>query len=72
MANKLITQCGQGGGLPACQVSSWSFQPFGHIHQRHRQDRQTDNSLIARTVFGRPFVHASAIAMQHTLRVGYI
>ena len=25
-----LTQCGQGWGLPACQVSSWSVQPFGH------------------------------------------
>ena len=25
-----LTQCGQGRGLPACQVSSWSIQPFGH------------------------------------------
>jgi len=25
-----LTQCGQGQGLPACQVSSWSIQPFGH------------------------------------------
>ena len=24
------TECGQGRGLPACQVSSWSVQPFGH------------------------------------------
>jgi len=25
-----VTQCGQGQGLPACQVSSWFIQPFGH------------------------------------------
>jgi len=24
------TQYGQGRGLPACQVSSWSVKPFGH------------------------------------------
>jgi len=39
-----LTQCGQGRGLPACQVSSWSFQPFGHsarTSQTDRQDRQT-------------------------------
>jgi len=40
-----LTQCGHGRGLPACQVSSWSVQPFGTIHQRHRQDRQ-DNGPI--------------------------
>ena len=37
-----LTQCGHGRVLPACQVSSRSIQPFGTIHQRHRQDRQTD------------------------------
>jgi len=25
-----LTVCGQGRGLPPCQVSSWSIQPFGH------------------------------------------
>ena len=25
-----LKQCGHGQGLPACQVSSWSIQPFGH------------------------------------------
>jgi len=25
-----LTQCSQGQGLPACQVSSWSIQPIGH------------------------------------------
>jgi len=25
-----LTECGQGWGLPACQVSSRSIQPFGH------------------------------------------
>jgi len=24
------THCGEGRGLPACQVSSWSVEPFGH------------------------------------------
>jgi len=37
-----LTQCGPGQGLPACQVSSWSVQLFGHntVHQRYRQDRE--------------------------------
>jgi len=30
-----LTQCGQGWGLPPCQVSSWSMQPFSH--NRHEQ-----------------------------------
>jgi len=25
-----LRQCVRGRGLPACQVSSWSIQPFGH------------------------------------------
>jgi len=45
-----LPQCGQGQGLPACQASSWSIQPFGHNaptlqklgQDRTGQDRQTD------------------------------
>jgi len=29
-----LTQCGQGRGLPAWQVSSWSVQPLGHSIER--------------------------------------
>jgi len=39
-----LTQCVRAWGLPASQVSSWSFQPFGHIAptlQTDRTDRQT-------------------------------
>jgi len=41
-----VTQCGPGGGLPTCQVSSWSVKPFGHNTptlqiDRTGQDRQT-------------------------------
>ena len=39
-----------GRGLPACQVSSWSVQPFGHntpTLQTDRQTGQTDNGPIA-------------------------
>jgi len=45
-----LTQCGQGRGLPACQVSSWSVQPFGTMHQRYRQTGQTRFDSIGRTV----------------------
>jgi len=40
-----LTQCGQGWGLAACQVSLWS-------DQRHRQDRQTGqwSDSIGRTI----------------------
>jgi len=49
-----LTQCGHGRG-PACQVSSWSIEPFGHItptlqtRETDRQDRQRSDS-IRRTV----------------------
>jgi len=53
-----LTQCGQGRGLPACQVSSSSIQPFGHSTPTSQtgQDRQTDRQTcqwsdsIGRTV----------------------
>ena len=45
-----------GRGLPACQVISWSIQPFGQVHQRQTQDRQTDNGLIAQ---GKPIYEGS-------------
>jgi len=49
-----LTQCGQGRGLHACQVSSWSVQPFGHSARTSQtgqtgQDRQRTDSL-GRTV----------------------
>jgi len=47
-----LTQCGQGRGLPACQISSWSVQPFGHsarTSKTDRQDRQRTD-IIGRTV----------------------
>jgi len=43
-----LTQCGQGRGLPACQTSSWSVQPFGQsarTSQTDRQDRQRTDSI---------------------------
>ena len=42
-----LTPCGQGQGLPACQVSSWSIQPFGDstpMLQPDKTDRQTDRT----------------------------
>ena len=45
-----LTQCGQGRGLSARQVSSWSIQPFAActIHQRYRETGQDiNNGLIA-------------------------
>ena len=46
-----LTQCGQGGGLPACQVSSGCVQLFGHNAPASQigQDRQWSDS-IGRTV----------------------
>jgi len=37
-----LKQCGQGRGLPAYQVSSWSVQPFCHSARSHRQTGRTD------------------------------
>jgi len=48
-----LTHCGQGRGLPAHQVSSWSIQPFGHstptlqTGQSDRRTDRTDNGAIA-------------------------
>jgi len=36
-----LTQCLMGRGLPLCQVSSWSIQPFGHITPTSQTDRTT-------------------------------
>jgi len=36
-----LTHCGHGRGLPACQVSSWSIQSFGHSARTLQTDRQT-------------------------------
>jgi len=47
-----LIQCGQGRGLPACQVSSGCIQPFDHSAptlQTDRTDRQRTDS-IGRTV----------------------
>jgi len=35
--NHHLTQCGQGRGLPASQVSSWSVS-LATVHQRYRED----------------------------------
>jgi len=43
----ILTQCGQGRGLPACQVSSWSVQPFGHSARTSQTGQRTDS--IGRT-----------------------
>jgi len=42
-----LTQCGQGWGLPLCQLSSWSIQPFGHntLTSQGRTDRQRSDSI---------------------------
>jgi len=45
-----LTQCGQGRGLSACQVSSWSVQPFGHSARTSQTDRQDRQNSIGRTV----------------------
>jgi len=54
-----LTQCGQGRGLPACQVSSRSIQPFGHNTPALQtgQDRRRSDSIrrtVLRTVAPKP------------------
>jgi len=44
-----LTQCGQGWGLPACQVLSWSVQPFGHNTPTSQTDRYTGQTDRQRT-----------------------
>ena len=51
------TQCGQGWGLPASQVSSWSIQPFGHnTSTSETGPTGQDNGPIA---YGEPFYKRS-------------
>jgi len=46
-----LTQCGQGRGLPACHVLSWSVQPFVHSARTLQADRTEQRSdSIGRTV----------------------
>jgi len=54
-----LIQGGQGRGLPACQVSSWSIQSFGHSISTSQtgqtgQDRQRSDSI------GRTFLQTVA------------
>jgi len=48
-----LTQCGQGQGLPAYQVASWSMKPFGHntrvLQTTETTDRQTTSHDNNRT-----------------------
>ena len=52
-----LTQCRLGRGLPPCQVSSWSVQPFGHNTPTSQTDKQTgqrsDSILANRFTNGR-------------------
>ena len=52
-----LTQCGKGRGLPACQVSSWSVQPFGYNAPTSQTARQ-NNGPIAQ---GEPFAVAQQV-----------
>jgi len=68
-----LTQCGPGRGLSACEVSSWSVQPFGHNTStsqtgqtgRDIQTDRQDNGLIA---YGEPFTHCRPKTAQHSGR----
>ena len=47
VAGSHLTQCGRDRGLPPCQVSSWSIQPFGHNTPTSQTDRtdRTDRTV---------------------------
>ena len=57
-----LTQCDQGRGLPACQVSSCSVQPFGHSAWTLQTDRTTVQWHRAnRFTNGRPKMNPSTV-----------
>jgi len=39
-AGTILKQCGQGRGLPVCQVSSWCVKQFGQNTPTSHTDRQ--------------------------------
>jgi len=51
-----LTQCGRGRGLPPCQVSSSSVQPYGHNTPtlQTAQDRTDRTTVANRFTIGRP------------------
>jgi len=58
-----LTQCGQGRGLPACQVSSWSVQPFVHSARTSQTERKTDRQRSDST--GRTVLQTVAQKLRH-------
>jgi len=54
-----LTQCGQGRGLSACQVSSLSVQPFDHS-ARTSQTGQTGQTDKGTDSIGRTVLHTVA------------
>ena len=66
-----LMQCGRGRGLPPCQVSSRSIQPFGHntpTSQTGQTDRQRSDR-IGRTVLQ---MVAKKTAVFTTVRLHYV
>ena len=63
-----LTQCGRGRGLPACQVSSWSVQAFGH-NTPTSQTGRTDSIgwTVLQTVAQKPTASRSVrlLSKQH-------
>jgi len=66
-----LTQCGQGRGLPACEVSYWYSQPFGHstpasqTGQTGQTDRQTGQDKQRSDSIGRTVLQTVAHKRQH-------
>jgi len=42
-----LTQCSQGGGLPGAKFHLDPSNRLATVHERYRQDRETDNGPIA-------------------------
>jgi len=67
-----LTQCGQGRGLPGCQVSSWSIQPFGHntpTSQTGQTDRQDGTDRQRCDSIGQTVLQTVAQEWQNTAKI---
>jgi len=48
-----LIDCGRGRGLPACQVSFWSIQPYVHYTPTLQRDRQDMSDRETTVRYGR-------------------
>jgi len=61
-----LTQCGRGWGLPPCQVSSWSIQPFGHNTPMSQTGQLSDS--IGKLFYKRSPKNCGALAEKRPLK----